>query len=127
MAKVITLSGIAQAANVPWQYRACTPVEVFSPPLNQNVTVCREALPPNTPTTVVPAAPMPMPKKRGRPRGSRPGAPDKKGRPIQKPKFPSCSRYEWVRTKKGQRCKCTQGQGKYAPNDMCRKGSNNAG
>lgn len=127
MAKVITLSGMSQPANVPWQYRACTPVEVFSQPLNQNVTVCWESLSPNTPTTVVPAAPMPTPKKRGRPRGSKPGALDKKGQPIRKPKFSSCSRYVWVQTKKGQRCKCAQGQGQYAPNDRCPKGPNNAG
>jgi hypothetical protein len=122
MAKAITLSGVEQSANVPWQYRACTPVEVFSPTLNQNVTVCRESMPGSVPATVVelPAAP----KKRGRPKGSKPGSLDKKGRPIHKPQFKACSRYEWVQTKKGPRCKCTQGQGKYAPSDMCRRGNN---
>lgn len=129
MAKAITLSGVDQAAYVPTQHRVCTPVEVFSPTLNQNVTVCRESMPP-TLETAAPQSIAPVlapPKKIGRPKGSRPGKLDKEGKPIPKPKFPACSRYEFVQTKKGQRCKCTRGQGKYAPNDMCRRGSNNAG
>lgn len=128
MAKAITLSGVDQAAFVPNQHRVCTPVEVWSPTLKQNVTVCRESLPRDAsvpvPAMVLPPAP---PKNKGRPRGSKPGTLDRKGRPISRPKFQSCSRYEWVQTKKGPRCKCTRGQGKYAPNSMCARGNNNAG
>ena len=127
MAKAITLSGVEQAAYVPTQHRVCTPVEVWSPTLNQNVTVCRESVPDNGSQIPVPAMVLPpAPKKKGRPKGSKPGAPDKKGKTIPRPKFPSCSRYEWVSTRKGPRCKCTRGQGKYAPASMC-KGQNNAG
>lgn len=129
MAKAITLSGVEQAAYVPTQHRVCTPVEVFSPTLNQNVTVCRESMPPTleTPKPTMIAPPVATTStRRGRPKGTRPGTVDKKGRPIAKPKFPACTRYEFVNTKKGRRCKCTRGQGKYAPNSMCR-GANNAG
>lgn len=127
MAKAITLSGVEQAAFVPNQHRVCTPVEVWSPTLNQNVTVCRESLPKDAVAPVPAMVLPPTPKKTGRPKGSKPGALDKKGRPISRPNFPSCSRYEWVQTKKGRRCKCTRGQGKFAPNAMCLRGDNKAG
>jgi hypothetical protein len=130
MAKAITLSGVDQAANVPSRHRVCTPTEAWSPTLERAVMVCREDMPPASsssavmPSTVI-GPPLPM-RRRGRPKGSKPGARDKKGRPIAAPKFPTCSRYEWVQTKKGPRCKCTRGQGKYAPSANC-NGQNKAG
>jgi hypothetical protein len=124
VAKAITLSGVEQAANVPSQYRVCTPVEVWSPTLNANVTVCRESVPTPSPMPVPQVAPGKS--KGGRPKGSRPGTANKKGRTIAPPKFAACSRYGWTKTKKGPRCKCTSGQGKFAPNRMC-GGPKNAG
>lgn len=128
MAKAITLSGVEQAAFVPTQHRVCTPVEVFSPTLNQNVTVCRESMPPvlEVPSQTI-IAPSMLKKKIGRPKGSKPGKLDKSGKVISKPKFNACTRFIWVNTKKGRRCRCASGNGKYAPNSMCQRGSNNAG
>jgi hypothetical protein len=126
MAKAITLSGVEQAANVPSQYRVCTPVEVWSPTLNANVTVCRESVPTPSPSPALVLQPLPAKRRGGRPKGSKPGTANKKGRVIAPPKFSACSRYAWVKTKKGARCKCTSGQGKFAPNHMC-GGPKNAG
>lgn len=119
MSKAITLTGLKTASKLDGVPDKCTPVTIFSPALDGEISVCKEQL-------------TEVRRRRGRPRGSSPkniAYKTKKGSRANAPKTPFCPRDKrtWVSItrngKKEKRCRCNMpgkgGNRRYLKNTEC--------